>query len=158
MTTTTIVKIETIGMIPFGLPTDLNNRPAPSHEKDAGKAEHNAAFVKLGLKPMLDQLKAINEDYEKKTASRAASQVANTLTPAKELRKQLDQYYEAFMMKIGALAIVSPNPELEAFVKTFNKLAKDTRERWKLHLAQLGLWTEEGGREEEGESPKAPTE
>ena len=29
---------------------------------DAGKAEHNAAFVKLGLKPMLDQLKAINED------------------------------------------------------------------------------------------------
>ena len=74
---------------------------------DAGKAEHNAAFVKLGLKPMLDQLKAINEDYEKKTASRAASQVANTLIPAKELRKQLDQYYEAFMMKIGALAIGS---------------------------------------------------
>ena len=125
---------------------------------DAGKAEHNAAFVKLGLKPMLDQLKAINEDYEKKTASRAASQVANTLTPAKELRKQLDQYYEAFMMKIGALAIVSPNPELEAFVKAFNKLAKDTRERWKLHLAQLGLWTEEGGREDEDGNAESETE
>jgi len=116
---------------------------------DAEKAENAQAFQKLGLKALLTRLKTINDAYEAKTASRAESQLANALPPAKELRKQLDQHYEAFTIKIGALAIVSPNAELEAFVKSFNKLVKDTRELWKLHIAQLGQWTEEGGWEDE---------
>lgn len=119
---------------------------------DAEKTENAQAFQKLGLKPLLTQLKTVNDAYEAKTASRAESQLANALPPAKELRRQLDQYYEAFTIKMGALAIVSPNAELQAFVKSFNKLVKDTRELWKLHTAQLGLWTEEGGWDDE-ESP-----
>ena len=102
------------------------------------KTDNAQAFQKLGLKPLLTQLKTVNEQYEQKTAS----------------RKQLDEYYHAFTTKIGALAIVNPNPELEAFVKSFNKLVKDTRELWKLHIVQLGLWTEEGGREDD-EAPSA---
>lgn len=118
------------------------------------KTDNAQAFQKLGLKPLLTQLKTVNEQYEQKTASRAEAQAMNALPPTKELRKQLDGYYHAFTTKIGALAIVNPNPELEAFVKSFNKLVKDTRELWKLHIVQLGLWTEEGGREDD-EAPSA---
>lgn len=110
---------------------------------DAEKAEYQEAFQKLGLKSILTQLKTVNEDYASKTESRAESQIANALPSAKELRSQIDVYYSSFTMRIGALAIVNPNAELEAFVKSFNKLAKDSRELWKLHLAQIGQWTEE---------------
>lgn len=58
-------------------------------------------------------------------------------------------------MEVFKALIVSPTPELLAFVNSFNKLAKDTRELWKLHKAQLGIWTEEGGWEDE--EPKAET-
>lgn len=115
---------------------------------DTEKVENKEAFQKLGLTSILTQLKTVNEAYESTTESRAESQVANALPSAKVLRGQIDEYYASFTTKIGALAIVSPNAELEAFVKSFNKLAKDSRELWKLHLAQIGKWTEEWGWEE----------
>ena len=66
--------------------------------------------------------------------------------------------YAQSSRRVDAFNLLTPNAESSAFIASLNKLIKDTNDAWKLHKAQLGRWTEEGGREEEEESPKAPTE
>lgn len=59
---------------------------------------------------------------------------------------------------LGEVEKQTPNAQSTAFVASLNKFIKDTNDAWKLHKAQLGRWTEEGGREEKEENPKEHTE
>jgi|GEM_PF-2202663 hypothetical protein len=52
-------------------------------------------------------------------------------------------------IKANAVNIVTPIAETESFVVKMNKLIADTNLAHKQHKAQIGLWTEEGGREDE---------
>lgn len=51
--------------------------------------------------------------------------------------------------------VLTPTETTTAFVGHVNKLIADTTTAYRQHKAQLGLWTKEGGREEEGAEPEA---
>lgn len=125
---------------------------------DAEKEPYKAAITTLGLKESIEELKKLNADFETQLSQRAEAQLAENPLPAKQLREALDAFYEQSSRRGDAFNLLTPNAESTAFIASLNKLIKDTNEAWKLHKAQLGRWTEEGGREEEEETPKTPTE
>lgn len=124
---------------------------------DAEKEPFKAAVGTLGLKDTLEELKKVNTDFESLLSQRAEVELATNPLPAKKLREGLDAFYDASTRRIDAVNLLTPTPETESFVASLNKLIKDTNESRKLHKAQLGLWTEEGGREDEEEAPKTST-
>ena len=99
---------------------------------DSEKAEYKPAITTMGLKETLEELKSVNTEFEAQLSQRSR--------------------------RVDAFNLLTPNAESAAFITSLNKLIKDTNDAWKLHKAQLGRWTEEGGREEEEESTKASTE
>ncbi len=125
---------------------------------DAEKEPYKAAITTLGLKESVEELKRLNADFETQLSQRAEAQLAQNPLPAKQLREALDAFYEQSSRRVDAFNLLTPNAESGAFIASLNKLIKDTNEAWKLHKAQLGRWTEEGGREEGEETPKTPTE
>ena len=125
---------------------------------DSEKAEYKPAITTLGLKETLEELKKLNTDFEAQLSQRAEAEITANSLPAKQLREQLDAFYAQSSRRVDAFNLLTPNAESAAFIASLNKLIKDTNEAWKLHKAQLGRWTEEGGREEEEESHKTPTE
>lgn len=125
---------------------------------DSEKAEYKPAITTLGLKETLEEIKKLNTDFEGQLSQRAEAEIAANPLPAKQLREQLDAFYAQSSRRVDAFNLLTPNAESAAFIASLNKLIKDTNDAWKFHKAQLGRWTEEGGREEEEETTKAPTE
>ena len=125
---------------------------------DSEKAEYKPAITTLGVKETLEELKKVNTDFEAQLSQCAEAEIAANPLPAKELREQLDAFYAQSSRRADAFNLLTPNTESTAFIVSLNKLIKDTNDAWKLHKAQLGRSTEEGGREEEEESPKTSTE
>lgn len=70
-------------------------------------------------------------------------------TKFQQLLTQLDELYYEMTVKANAVNIVNPIVETETFVSKMNKLIADTNLAYKQHKAQLGLWTEEWGWEDE---------
>lgn len=118
---------------------------------DAEKAEIKAALQALGLKETVDKLKAVNASYSEKMFARSEANLAQNPLPAKAVRKDIDAFYNEVVRKVDAMNVLTPSVETNAFVLSLNKLIKDTNDAWKLHKVQLGMWTEEGGREDEEE-------
>ena len=118
---------------------------------DAEKAELAPHFAALGLTGTIAKLKAVNESYTEKWKARIEKQTESPRIIIKKLRPELDVLYAKMTTKINALNIVSPVAETERFVSKMNKLISDTNLAYKQHKAQVGLWTEDGGREDEEE-------
>jgi len=125
---------------------------------DSEKAEYKPAITTMGLKETLEELKSVNTEFEAQLSQCAEAEISANPLPAKQLREQLDAFYAQSSRRVDAFNLLTPNAESAAFITSLNKLIKDTNDAWKLHKAQLGRWTEEGGREEEEESTKASTE
>ena len=118
---------------------------------DAEKAELAPHFAALGLTGTIAKLKTVNESYTEKWKARIEKQTESPRIVIKKLRPELDFLYVKMTAKINALNIVSPVAETERFVSKMNKLISDTNLAYKQHKAQVGLWTEDGGREDEEE-------
>ena len=118
---------------------------------DAEKAELAPHFAALGLTGTIAKLKAVNESYTEKWKARIEKQTESPRIIIKKLRPELDVLYAKMTTKINALNIVSPVAETERFVSKMNKLISDTNLAYKQHKAQVGLWTEDGGWEDEEE-------
>lgn len=116
---------------------------------DAEKTDYAPHFTTLGLTATLALLKALNESYSQKWTDRIEKQAADSLWSVKVLRSQLDELYQEMTVKANAVNIVNPIVETETFVSKMNKLIADTNLAYKQHKAQLGLWTEEWGWEDE---------
>ena len=116
---------------------------------DAEKADYAPHFTTLGLTATLTALKTFNDAYNEKWTARIEKQATAPLPVVKDLRTQLDTLYQEMTIKANAVNIVTPIAETESFVVKMNKLIADTNLAHKQHKAQIGLWTEEGGREDE---------
>ncbi len=119
---------------------------------DAEKADFATHFTTLGLNAALTKIKTINTEYETKLATRSAKQIENPLLPIKKLREILSASYQLLSMKAFAFNLITPTSESQTFILRLNKLIEDTNLARKQHKAQLGVWTEEGGWEEENTS------
>lgn len=125
---------------------------------DSEKAEYKPAITTLGVKETLEELKKVNTDFEAQLSQRAEAEIAANPLPAKELRAELDEFYDTATRRVDAFNLLTPTAESWSFVTSLNKLIKDTNSIRKLHKTQLGMWTEEGGREDEEESQTSPSE
>lgn len=125
---------------------------------DAEKEPYKAAITTLGLKEALEELKKVNADFETQLSQRAEAQLTESPLPAKQLRAELDEFYDTATRRVDAFNLLTPTAESWSFVVSLNKLIKDTNGIRKLHKTQLGMWTEEGGREDEEESQTSPSE
>ena len=113
-----------------------------------------ASYFFLGLNAALTKIKTINTEYETKLATRSAKQAENPLLPIKKLRESLSASYQLLSMKAFAFNLITPTSESQTFILRLNKLIEDTNLARKQHKAQLGVWTEEGGWEED--TPATP--
>ena len=100
----------------------------------------------------------MNADFEAQLSQRAEAQLAESPLSAKQLRAELDEFYDTATRRVDAFNLLPPTAESWSFVTSLNKLIKDTNSIRKLHKTQLGMWTEEGGREDEEESQTSPSE
>ena len=105
-----------------------------------------ASYFFLGLNAALTKIKT---EYETKLATRSAKQAENPLLPIKKLRESLSASYQLLSMKAFAFNLITPTSESQTFILRLNKLIEDTSLARKQHKAQLGVWTEEGGWEED---------
>lgn len=76
----------------------------------------------------------------------------------KELREGLETYYLAFTKKVSAMNVLTPTEFTKAFVGHVNKLIADTLTAYRQHKSQIGLWTNEGEREDEEAEAKGGSE
>lgn len=122
---------------------------------DVQKPLYAPHLTTLGLDATLTKIKNLNTDFENKLAERSAHQAEHPLLSLKELRELLSTAYHLLTVKAFAFNLVSPTPESQLFVTRTNKLIDDTNLARKHHKAQLGVWTEEGGREDEEDAPSS---
>ena len=78
---------------------------------DAEKEPYKAAITTLGLKEALEELKKVNADFETQLSQRAEAQLAESPLSAKQLRAELDEFYDTATRRVDAFNLLTPTAE-----------------------------------------------
>ena len=78
---------------------------------DAEKEPYKAAITTLGLKEALEELKRVNTDFEAQLSQRAEAQLTESPLPAKQLRAELDEFYDTATRRVDAFNLLTPTAE-----------------------------------------------
>lgn len=78
---------------------------------DFEKAEYASAITVLGLKESLGELKKVNADFETQLSQRAEAELAASPLQSRQLRAELDNFYDTSSRRIDAFNLLTPNAE-----------------------------------------------
>jgi len=106
--------------------------------KDTDKL--TAEVTALGLKPVLTQLKKLNEEYEKLESQRRKDAVETKLPNSRSVRRETDEYFEVICQYIQAAYLLATKKDDKALVlklvNEMNQVSADLRTSHKASIAQ----------------------
>lgn len=97
---------------------------------DMEKEPNKTNVATLGLTPVLQELKATNDEFIRLTEQRTANKMAASSDNSKTVRLRLIPLYEDMILLAQSYNIVQPTAETTAFVASLNSLIDETKARY----------------------------
>ena len=121
---------------------------------DLSREDIPECVERMGLKPILEQIQALNDEYKRLDAERAKARAAIERESGKDVRARMDVLFDDMTTAAFVQSAANPTETNTAFIKDLNDLIDAVKSAYNNRMAQR----EEDKKEEEGKKEEGQKE